>query len=97
MEETFYLTNIVPQDIDNNSGFWNRFEIYCRDLTNRFELVQVVTGPLYQANKGDGNKSYVQYEVDMIQLSIVGSDRILYHCSPAIISVETKYISIVPC
>lgn len=25
MDETFYLTNILPQDIENNSGFWNRF------------------------------------------------------------------------
>ncbi|KAM8758167.1 nuclease EXOG, mitochondrial isoform 2-T2 [Rhynchonycteris naso] len=24
MAETFYLSNIVPQNIDNNAGYWNR-------------------------------------------------------------------------
>nr|XP_022304723.1 nuclease EXOG, mitochondrial-like [Crassostrea virginica] len=46
MDETFYLTNIVPQDMDNNAGFWNRLESYCRDLTQRFDSVQILSGPL---------------------------------------------------
>ncbi|KAF6041403.1 EXOG [Bugula neritina] len=37
MDDTFYLSNIVPQNIDNNSGFWNRLETYCRDLTEQFD------------------------------------------------------------
>lgn len=24
MAETFYLSNIVPQNYENNAGFWNR-------------------------------------------------------------------------
>lgn len=24
MAETFYLSNIVPQNFDNNAGYWNR-------------------------------------------------------------------------
>lgn len=63
MDDTFYLTNIVPQDGDNNSGFWNRFEMYCRDLSKEYSKVHVITGPLYQSNKMEGSKSYTQYEV----------------------------------
>lgn len=27
MAETFYLSNIVPQNYENNAGFWNRWEV----------------------------------------------------------------------
>jgi len=47
MQETFYLTNILPQDYDNNGGFWYRMENYCRALTNRFSDVYVISGPLF--------------------------------------------------
>jgi len=47
MADTFFLTNIVPQDADNNSGFWNRLEWYCRGLTRRWDAVYIITGPLY--------------------------------------------------
>ena len=30
MNDTFLLSNIVPQDINNNGDFWNRLEIYAR-------------------------------------------------------------------
>uniref|UniRef100_T1IRM1 Endonuclease n=1 Tax=Strigamia maritima TaxID=126957 RepID=T1IRM1_STRMM len=62
MDETFYLTNVVPQDIENNSGFWNRFEIYCRELTKRYKDVRLISGPLYMS-RSEGNRKYVQYEV----------------------------------
>ncbi|EAW64538.1 endonuclease G-like 1, isoform CRA_b [Homo sapiens] len=63
MAETFYLSNIVPQDFDNNSGYWNRIEMYCRELTERFEDVWVVSGPLtLPQTRGDGKK-IVSYQV----------------------------------
>lgn len=63
MDDTFYLTNIVPQDADNNSGFWNRLESHCRDLLSRYHKVHVITGPLYRYNKVNGTKKFVEYEV----------------------------------
>lgn len=63
MDDTFYLSNIVPQNIDNNSGFWNRLETYCRDLTEQFDKVHVISGPLYQVNDIVGDKKFVKYEV----------------------------------
>ncbi|KAJ8024822.1 Nuclease EXOG, mitochondrial [Holothuria leucospilota] len=63
MDETFYLTNIVPQDISNNAGFWNKLEIYVRDLTNRFSEVRVISGPLTLPTVKEGSKQFVNYEV----------------------------------
>jgi DNA/RNA endonuclease G (NUC1) len=35
------------QDFDNNGDFWNRLEIYCRELTKKFNDIYVVSGPLW--------------------------------------------------
>ncbi|XP_007943901.1 nuclease EXOG, mitochondrial [Orycteropus afer afer] len=63
MAETFYLSNIVPQNFDNNSGYWNRIEMYCRELTERFEDVWIVSGPLTLPQAGSGGKKTVSYQV----------------------------------
>ena len=59
------LTNIIwIQDLDNNGNYWNRLEIWVRDLTQKFRDVWVVSGPLWlpeaehqpaeEAGQGDG-------------------------------------------
>ncbi|XP_068940420.1 nuclease EXOG, mitochondrial [Petaurus breviceps papuanus] len=63
MQETFYLSNIVPQNFDNNAGYWNRIEMYCRDLTERFDDVWIVSGPLTLPQTGEDGKKRVTYEV----------------------------------
>ncbi|XP_042566225.1 nuclease EXOG, mitochondrial [Clupea harengus] len=63
MTETFYLSNIVPQNYENNAGFWNRLEMYCRDLTKRFEDVWVVSGPLVLPEVGDDGKKTASYQL----------------------------------
>lgn len=43
----FYMSNMMPQTGDNNSGTWNNFEGYCRGLvqsTNDYELL-ITCGP----------------------------------------------------
>uniref|UniRef100_A0A1D5QPB2 Exo/endonuclease G n=1 Tax=Macaca mulatta TaxID=9544 RepID=A0A1D5QPB2_MACMU len=72
MAETFYLSNIVPQDFDNNSGYWNRIEMYCRELTERFEDVWVVSGPLTLPQTRSDGKKVVSYQEHWILL--VGTD-----------------------
>jgi len=64
MSATFYLSNILPQNVDNNSGFWNRLEMYCRDLVANFDHVWIISGPLFlsETNPHSGKK-YVRYEV----------------------------------
>ncbi|CAI9159350.1 unnamed protein product [Rangifer tarandus platyrhynchus] len=63
MAETFYLSNIVPQNFDNNAGYWNRIEMYCRELTERFEDVWIVSGPLTLPQTGSDGKKTVSYQV----------------------------------
>ncbi|XP_063306889.1 nuclease EXOG, mitochondrial [Pelobates fuscus] len=63
MAETFYLSNIVPQNYENNAGFWNRLEMYCRDLTNRFDDVWIVSGPLVLPQTNEDGKKRVTYQV----------------------------------
>ncbi|KAG9476504.1 nuclease EXOG, mitochondrial [Eleutherodactylus coqui] len=63
MAETFYLSNIVPQNYENNAGFWNRFEMYCRELTQRFGDVWIVSGPLTLPVPHEDGKKTVTYQV----------------------------------
>ncbi|XP_024612259.1 nuclease EXOG, mitochondrial [Neophocaena asiaeorientalis asiaeorientalis] len=63
MAETFYLSNIVPQNFDNNAGYWNRMEMYCRELTERFEDVWIVSGPLTLPQTGSNGRKTVSYQV----------------------------------
>ncbi|XP_007233943.3 nuclease EXOG, mitochondrial [Astyanax mexicanus] len=63
MEESFYLSNIVPQNYENNAGFWNRLEMYCRELTERFSDVWVISGPLTLPRVGEDGKKAVSYQL----------------------------------
>ena len=47
--------------------YWNRLEMYCRDLSNRFEQVHVITGPLFLPELDqESGKTYVKYEVSAL-------------------------------
>lgn len=63
MIESFYLSNVVPQNYENNAGFWNRFEMYCRDLTNKFSSVYIISGPLVLPQADESGKKFVKYQV----------------------------------
>jgi DNA/RNA endonuclease G (NUC1) len=47
MKETFYFSNVSPQDIELNATLINSMEVFARRLTGIFEKVHVVTGPLF--------------------------------------------------
>jgi len=49
MNQTFYYTNVVPQDLDNNGNYWNRLEIWCRNLVKQYQDVWITSGPLWLA------------------------------------------------
>ena len=86
MKDTFYLTNIVPQDLDNNGGYWNRLEIWCRDLTKNYSDVWVISGPLWLPsagetksdesvdNSGDDKKRKKKSEVRTVQYNVLGNN-----------------------
>lgn len=66
MKETFFLSNIVPQDFQNNGGYWNLMEIYCRELAKKYQDVFIYSGPLFLPYKTEGGKKeIVQYQVKL--------------------------------
>lgn len=61
MNETFYLTNICPQDNALNAGLWNDLELTVRDWARRDKALIVVTGPIV------GNKpSTIGQDMDIV-------------------------------
>jgi endonuclease G len=46
MQESFYLSNICPQDKGLNTGIWNSLEIQCRKWDARHGALLIVTGPV---------------------------------------------------
>ena len=51
MGETFYFTNICPQDETLNAGDWAYLEKKVRQWANRYGKVWVVTGPIVGENR----------------------------------------------
>ena len=51
MKESFYLTNICPQDNNLNCGDWNELEIACRDWANKYGDIYIVAGPILYKGK----------------------------------------------
>jgi DNA/RNA endonuclease G, NUC1 len=51
MNESFYLTNICPQDPKLNGRDWHSLEKYVRDWAVRFGSVWVVCGPIVHDNQ----------------------------------------------
>lgn len=47
MRESFYLSNMVPQDGENNRGPWAQLEAHVRSLTRKATDLYAVTGPVF--------------------------------------------------
>ena len=46
MKESFYMTNICPQNHNNNAGDWKDLEELVRDLANRYGSIYICCGPI---------------------------------------------------
>ncbi len=46
MDETFYMSNIAPQERKFNGGIWRELEELTRDWAYKFKKLYVVTGPV---------------------------------------------------
>ncbi len=51
-QETFLMTNMVPQSPDNNQGPWAAFEEYLRTLTDAGQELYIVSGPVGVGGSG---------------------------------------------
>ncbi|XP_038637718.1 endonuclease G, mitochondrial [Scyliorhinus canicula] len=63
LDDTFYLSNVVPQNPNLNKNVWNNLEKYCRSLTKSNKNVYICTGPLYLPRMEPDGKMYVKYQV----------------------------------
>lgn len=51
MEESFYLSNICPQNKNLNRGDWNDLEEQSRQWAKRFGAIYIACGPVYDSKK----------------------------------------------
>ena len=54
MDESFYLSNISPQNHNLNSGVWKSIEELTRDNAQKYNKILVVTGPVFTSKDGLG-------------------------------------------
>jgi endonuclease G len=60
MDATFYLANVVPQSPASHQHAWERLEAYCRDLTQRGNVLYIACGPQGEGGTGlDGHKEEI--------------------------------------
>ncbi len=51
MDESFYLSNVSPQNKQLNRGTWKKLEELCRDKAELYGKVTIVTGPVFYGKK----------------------------------------------
>ena len=59
MDESFYLSNIIPQNSNNNQGIWAKLEKNTRYWAQKYEAVYIVTGAFYYQHNTAGNAGSV--------------------------------------
>ncbi|MGP1438332.1 MAG: DNA/RNA non-specific endonuclease [Treponema sp.] len=47
LKESFLFSNISPQVPKFNRGKWSELESYVRDMAKKYELIYVITGPIF--------------------------------------------------
>lgn len=55
MTESFYLSNISPQNGNLNNGVWKYIENIARDNALKYGKILIVTGPVFTTEKGLGS------------------------------------------
>lgn len=50
MKESFYFSNISPQDAGLNRGLWKKLETSVRDIADNLGTIYIVTGPVLKDN-----------------------------------------------
>ena len=61
LEESFYFTNVCPQNHEMNSGAWRKIEELCRAMAQCSEPVYIVCGPIFTDHRhGTIGKGRVQ-------------------------------------
>lgn len=63
LKETFYLSNISPQNPQLNRKYWLKIERHARTLSKNHGSVEIVSGPLFLPETKEDGKRFVTYQV----------------------------------
>ncbi len=90
LSETFYLSNIAPQDPQFNRGIWRKLESHLRTLVKTKGPLQVITGPLFLSYEKEG-KRFVTYQV-------IGNNEVAVptHFFKVILSQDETWAYVIP-
>lgn len=79
LEESYYFTNICPQDHKMNSSAWRKIEDLCRQMAFRYDLVYIVCGPIFTDHRhGTIGEACVQVPDAFFKAVAVEIDGALY-------------------
>lgn len=51
LEESFYFTNVCPQNHTMNAGAWRKIEELCRNVATLYDQVYIVCGPIFKEHR----------------------------------------------
>ena len=63
VSDTFFLSNICPQDPAFNRGYWLKLEKHIRNLTQEYQTIEIYTGPLFMPQEDKEGNRIVLYRV----------------------------------
>lgn len=66
IKESFFLSNMTPQDSKLNQHRWRLLEARIQDLARRCEELWVITGPAFVDDDGDGFIEYFQIGTNQV-------------------------------
>lgn len=97
MFESFYFTNICPQNHTMNERSWQKLEKYVRDMAEKYGRVWVVTGPIVDLGTHGtiGRQEVVVPDSFFKALLIHDGER--YHSVAFLMENNSKYQSIKSC
>ena len=69
MEDSFYMSNMCPQYGHINSGVWKSIENFVRNAAKRFDVVYVISGPIFADEGGPFGSIPMKNEKKKIETS----------------------------
>ncbi len=97
--ETFYTSNISPQDRDFNAGIWNRLEMQIRQWTKKYGDLFVVTGGVLEYGLdeiGEEDVDVPKYYYKIVAKGNVGNLKVIAFLMPNHESSEPLHHFVVP-
>jgi endonuclease G len=91
-QETFLMSNMIPQTAYLNRVIWEHFEAYTRSLVSQGKKVYIVAGPIYDQNYGFiGAKKNIPVPSKDFKVVIV----LDAHQGPGDINSQTQMIAVI--